>query len=114
MSDNLDDIKREMQKREMKPKTPAGKRDDLGSMLKKEEIAALAKLAARKEESQEETPATTQEHTVASGDTLSGIAQKHYGSQAKWKAIYEANKEVIGDNPNLIRVGMVLKLPKLD
>jgi nucleoid-associated protein YgaU len=48
------------------------------------------------------------------GDTLSGIAQKYYGSQVNWKAIYEANKETIGDNPNLIRVGQVFKIPKLD
>jgi nucleoid-associated protein YgaU len=54
------------------------------------------------------------EHTVVSGDTLSGIAQKYYGSQANWKAIYEANKDVIGDNPNLIRIGQVFKIPKQD
>jgi len=54
------------------------------------------------------------EHTVASGETLSHIALKHYGSAAKekWMLIFEANKEVIGDNPNLIRPGQVLKIPK--
>ncbi|RMG95188.1 MAG: LysM peptidoglycan-binding domain-containing protein [Chloroflexi bacterium] len=56
------------------------------------------------------------EHTVVSGDTLSGIAAKYYNSAAreKWMAIYEANKEIIGDNPSLIRPGQVLKIPKLD
>ncbi len=58
--------------------------------------------------------AAVTEHTVVSGDTLSGIAQKYYGSQANWKKIYEANKDVIGDNPNLIRAGQILKIPKLD
>ena len=55
------------------------------------------------------------EHTVAEGETLSHIALKYYGSAAreKWMAIYEANKAVIGDNPNLIRIGQVLKIPKL-
>ncbi len=55
------------------------------------------------------------EHTVASGETLGAIALKYYGSAAKekWMAIYEANKEVIGDNPNLIKPGQVLKIPEL-
>ena len=55
-------------------------------------------------------------YTVIAGDTLSGIAQKHYGSAAreKWMAIYEANKELIGDNPNLIRVGQKLRIPRLE
>lgn len=53
------------------------------------------------------------EHTVASGDSLSKIAQQYYKSGDKWKHIYEANKDVIGDNPSLIRVGQVLKIPRL-
>ena len=58
---------------------------------------------------------TQAEHTVVSGDSLSAIANQYYGSGAKekWMAIYEANKELIGDNPSLIRVGQVLKIPKL-
>lgn len=56
------------------------------------------------------------EHTVVSGDTLSGIAANYYNSAArdKWMAIYEANKETIGDNPGNIKVGQVLQIPKLD
>ena len=56
-----------------------------------------------------------EEYTVVSGDSLSVIAGKYYDSAArdKWMAIYEANKEIIGDNPSLIRVGQVLKIPKL-
>lgn len=53
------------------------------------------------------------EHKVVSGDNLSFISQKYYNTQANWRLIYEANQEVIGDNPNLIRVGQVLKIPKL-
>lgn len=56
------------------------------------------------------------EHEVESGDTLSGIALKYYDSAAreKWMAIYEANKVTIGDDPGLIKVGQVLKIPQLD
>jgi nucleoid-associated protein YgaU len=55
------------------------------------------------------------EHTVAAGDTLGAIALQYYGSavKEKWMAIYEANKAVIGDNPNLIKPGQVLKIPEL-
>jgi len=56
------------------------------------------------------------EHTVVSGETLSHISLKYYNSAtpAKYMVIYEANKDVIGDNPNMIKVGMVLNIPKLE
>jgi nucleoid-associated protein YgaU len=54
------------------------------------------------------------EHEVVAGDSLSALASHYYGSGAKekWMRIYEANKEIIGDNPSLIKVGQVLKIPK--
>jgi len=55
------------------------------------------------------------EHTVGGDDTLSHIALKYYGSAVKdkWMVIYEANKGLIGDNPNKLKRGLVLKIPKL-
>ena len=52
-----------------------------------------------------ETPSFKAEHTVKSGETLSDLALKYYGSavKEKWMAIYEANKATIGDNPNIIK-----------
>jgi nucleoid-associated protein YgaU len=52
------------------------------------------------------------EHKVAAGETLSGIALKHYGSAAEpyWRHIYNENKEAIGPNPGMIRAGTVLKI----
>ena len=44
-------------------------------------------------------------YVVKSGDTLSGIASK-YGMN--WKDLYNKNKSVIGNNPNLIKPGQVL------
>jgi nucleoid-associated protein YgaU len=52
-------------------------------------------------------------YVVVSGDTLSGIAKKYYDDAAKYMAIYEANKALIGDNPDLIKPGMELIIPDL-
>lgn len=56
------------------------------------------------------------EHVVESGETLGDLAMKYYGSAAKdkWMAIYEANKRVIGDDPNVIKQGQRLKIPDLE
>ena len=51
-------------------------------------------------------------YTVEKGDTLSKIAKQHYGDAAKWKALFEANRDVI-KNPDLIQIGWVIKLPPL-
>lgn len=48
-------------------------------------------------------------YTVKTGDSLSKIAA-NYG--ASWKQIYELNREMIGDNPNVIRSGMELLIPE--
>jgi len=55
------------------------------------------------------------EHTVVGGDTLGGIAQKYYvhATPDYWQLIYQANKAVIGDNPNVVKRGIVLKIPEL-
>ncbi len=53
------------------------------------------------------------EYAVVTGDTLWDIAIEFYGDGVKWPIIYEANKEVIGDNPNLILVGQVLCIPEI-
>ena len=48
-------------------------------------------------------------YTVKSGDTLSKIGQ-HHG--VAWRDIHEANRDVIGDNPDLIKPGQKLRIPK--
>ncbi|MEY3213184.1 MAG: hypothetical protein RIT28_3665 [Pseudomonadota bacterium] len=51
-------------------------------------------------------------HTVKSGDTLSGIAQKYYGDESRWEEIYAANRDKL-NNPSMISVGMALKVPNV-
>ena len=52
-------------------------------------------------------------HVVKPNEFLRKIATKHYGDAGKWKVIYEANKAIIGTNPNLIYPGQRLKIPEL-
>jgi LysM repeat protein len=52
-------------------------------------------------------------YTVQQGDTLFSIAQQAYGDASEWQKIYTANAQVIGGDPNLIRVGEVLHIPFL-
>ncbi len=55
------------------------------------------------------------EHVMKPDETLSHLALKYYGSavREKWMIIYEANKDVIGDNPAHVHPGTVIKIPKL-
>lgn len=52
-----------------------------------------------------------QEHTVANGEHLWGIAEKYYGSGYNWVDIAKANNLV---NPNRLLVGQTLTLPKVE
>lgn len=48
--------------------------------------------------------------TVTKGDCLWNLAQDYLGNGAKYKVIYELNKDII-DDPSIIFVGQELKLP---
>lgn len=50
-------------------------------------------------------------HTVKPGDTLSSIARK-YGVQGGWRALYQANKEMVGRYPDRLNPGTLLLIPK--
>lgn len=56
-------------------------------------------------------PSSSQTYTVVKGDCLWNIAKKFYGNGSKYTVIYNANKGVIGGNPNLIYPGQVLTIP---
>jgi len=55
-------------------------------------------------------PPTPKTYTVKSGDTLWAIAKKTLGDGNRWREIYQANANVIGKDPNLIRPGQVLRI----
>lgn len=51
-------------------------------------------------------------YVVVSGDSLSKIARREYGSADEWKRIYEANRDILND-PDKIHPGQKLKIPPL-
>jgi len=53
---------------------------------------------------------TSKTYTVKSGDCLWNIAKKLYGKGSDYTKLYNANKGVIGSNPNLIYAGQVLTI----
>ena len=55
---------------------------------------------------------------IGSTDAHTGLAtaeeNNFYGKASKWHAIYDANRDVIGDNPDKIFPGQVLKIPAIE
>ena len=49
-------------------------------------------------------------HVVASGDSLSKISQRYYGTASRWQEIYNANAGKLGPN-GILRVGTELRIP---
>ena len=90
---------------EEKPRTLAGVDPD--------KARADARRARVKKQPILGTKKVVKKHVVVSGDTLSGIAKKYYDDAGKYMVIYKANKELIGDNPDLIQPGMDLIIPEL-
>jgi nucleoid-associated protein YgaU len=50
-------------------------------------------------------------HLVRRGDSLSGLSQEYYGTPGYWDVIYMENYDVIGGDPNQLRVGVELVIP---
>ena len=51
-------------------------------------------------------------YEVKTGDVLGTISQTVYGTSRSWKKIYDANRDVIGDNPNSLKLGTKLRIPE--
>ena len=50
-------------------------------------------------------------YEVQSGDSLSKIAKGFYGDAMRYKEIFDMNTDILS-NPDLIKVGQILKMPK--
>ena len=70
------------------------------------------KAKVKKTSNRTSTKSKTGKYKVKKGDCLWNIARKFYGKGAKYTVIYNANKKVIGSNPNLIYPGQILTIPE--
>jgi len=55
-------------------------------------------------------PVAGHRHVVTKGDTLFSLAQRYYNNRAKWRDIYEANRDQM-PNENSLQIGMELRIP---
>ena len=76
-----------------------------------EELKKVEQEAKKAEEAAAAQAAAVKKHVVQKGESLSLIAKQYYGDIHKWKDLYEANKTVIGDNPDVIKPGQELVIP---
>ena len=67
-------------------------------------VKTIAKKKEIKQETKRPVPTKPKQKTyvVKKGDNLWNISKRFYGNGNQWKKIYNANKKVIGSNPNLI------------
>lgn len=59
----------------------------------------------------------SEHYVVRPGDSLWSIAVAHPGSggtDARWRAIWAANRTAVGDDPDLIHPGQALRLPPVE
>lgn len=109
-------LEKARQEAEARQREAKAKAEAEATAAREEAARKEAEAKAAAEQQAAAAPKYTQfiaEHTVQAGDNLSFISQRYYGHQGNFRIIYEANRDVIGDNMNLIRPGQVLKIPKL-
>ncbi|MCI4042054.1 LysM peptidoglycan-binding domain-containing protein [Streptomyces sp. TRM75563] len=70
------------------------------------QAVAPAAVAAQANSAAKAAPA---HHSVVAGETLSKIAREHSVSGG-WKELYEGNRKIVGENPDLIHPGIKLTL----
>ena len=75
---------------------------------------AASTWTAEEEQTQAAPPVAYDTYVVQKGESLWSIAAKPemYGKAGRWRRIFDANRERLHDNPNRVRVGMSLKIPR--
>ncbi|KUL64059.1 LysM peptidoglycan-binding domain-containing protein [Streptomyces sp. NRRL S-1521] len=84
-----------------------------GAVLVLPVLGATAAAAAAPAGTVTKPAAAPTTYVVTAGDSLAKIAQEHSVSGG-WESLYENNRDVLGDNPGLIRPGLKLTLGTAD
>lgn len=74
---------------------------------------APEKAPAEKKLTKADLSGETREHIVRQGESLWILALREYGNGMFWRWIYDANKNVIKGDPNIIAPGIKLRIPLL-
>ncbi len=56
-------------------------------------------------------PGQTRFHVVRRGESLWTIARQHYHRSDHWRIVYNANRRLIGRDPNRLKLGQRLRIP---
>ena len=85
----------------------------IGTVLNVPDLdAGPSRLSTPADDSPQPQIDSSHSYRVQSSDTLVAIARKLYGKASAWQKIYDANHDVIGENPARLKVGMLLRLPE--
>lgn len=79
---------------------------------RKVKVSSSGKASVSNSEQRVDNRTIPKTYTVVYGDCLWNLAKKFYGNGALYTKIYEANKSLIGPNPNTLYVGWVLTIPE--
>ena len=82
--------------------------------LNEAQLTKIERIRVALEDAQRDVARLTNAHgiyTIKEGDSLSTVAAFFYANGNYWPRIAEANRFLIGDNPDLIFAGMVLIIP---
>lgn len=79
--------------------------EELGKMLEEQ-----SSTKTKADSGEEKSDAKKDSYTVKRGDCLWSIAEEQLGDGMRWSGLYEQNKEVVGENPDLLYVGITIQL----
>ncbi|MEM7525048.1 MAG: LysM peptidoglycan-binding domain-containing protein, partial [Pseudomonadota bacterium] len=77
-------------------------------------IAAALLITPMAERASAQALACGGEYVIKAGDTVSKVSRRVYGNDVPYQILFSANSDVIGADPSLVEIGMVLRLPCLD
>lgn len=83
----------------------------IGQIIRLPDAAAVAEAPRREVRDQPAAPSATKTYTIQDYDTLSTIADEFYGDPSKWRFIYNANRQVLGSNPDIIPADVTITIP---
>jgi phage tail protein X len=61
---------------------------------------------------EQEVSKAERRHQISDGDTLERIALRYFGDREQWRAIFEANRNVLS-TPDILPIGQEITIPRL-